>query len=317
MILKSTVTIMGFCPVTDPMLRRVLFLIGEYLALLLLWLCFGGVICCYCGVVIGSMQLMQCTHLAHFRHCSLSELSLNGNSHCPPPPPANRVPLGFVCGYPVSFSGGEQYGGSMFLPSAATDTLQGRAIQHINNTWGSHPHSISRSNWSEGYKTIGIPVCKKKYRPFEFRVRRKNEKTGEVEIVVERMYGCGSHSGVRKMVIERHGERRGWEPFGQWSLSKAKAAARKETVRLNAELNENGSASGGNSEGYDSTTSSSEGETSSPPAMYCRREDITSLKRQQSWQTLCHNGMCNWKMKGKRDDICEEIESERLNKYDV
>eukprot|EP00970_Alexandrium_tamarense_P015092 scaffold4733_cov170-Alexandrium_tamarense.AAC.6 len=230
---------------------------------------------------------------------------------------ANRVPLGFVCGYPVSFSGGEQYGGSMFLPSAATDTLQGRAIQHINNTWGSHPHSIARSNWSEGYKTIGIPVCKKKYRPFEFRVRRKNEKTGEVEIVVERMYGCGSHSGVRKMVIERHGERRGWEPFGQWSLSKAKAAARKETVRLNAELNENGSASGGNSEGYDSTTSSSEGETSSPPAMYCRREDITSLKRQQSWQTLCHNGMCNWKMKGKRDDICEEIESERLNKYDV
>ena len=38
-----------------------------------------------------------------------------------------RVPLGFVCGFPIGH-GGELYGGSMFIPSAATDTKQGKCI---------------------------------------------------------------------------------------------------------------------------------------------------------------------------------------------
>ena len=72
----------------------------------------------------------------------------------------------------------------MFLPSAANDTLQGRAIQKINEKWGVHINSkdndrnpsltcksISHRNksGSTGAETIGIPVCKKKYAPFEFR----------------------------------------------------------------------------------------------------------------------------------------------------
>ena len=65
------------------------------------------------------------------------------------------VPLGFVCGYPLS--GGELYGGSMFIASAANDTLQGRAIHKVNEQWGADFRS-----WN-GRETIGIPVCKKKY----------------------------------------------------------------------------------------------------------------------------------------------------------
>ena len=65
------------------------------------------------------------------------------------------VPLGFVCGYPVPV--GELYGGSMFIASAANDTLQGRAIQKVNEQWGADFRS-----WN-GRETIGISVCKKKY----------------------------------------------------------------------------------------------------------------------------------------------------------
>jgi hypothetical protein len=210
----------------------------------------------------------------------------------------HRVPLGFVCGYPVGI-GGELYGGSMFHPSAATDTLQGRAIQKINEVWGEE-----HRGW-ESYKNIGIPVCKKKYKPFDFTIRRRNE-NGEVEIKVVRMYGCHSHSNIRKAIIEKHGERNGWEPFGQWSLTKAKDAARREAKRLNAQrISSDSSAS---SSGYDSSvsTSSSEEETTS----FCMiKEDFQG---QQPWQGLCNNGKCNWKMRGKYDDIQEEISEELL-----
>jgi len=119
-----------------------------------------------------------------------------------------RVPLGFVCGYPVG-AGGELYGGSMFLPSAASDTLQGKAIQKVNEQWGSIPSKSRRTGGWEGYQSIGIPVCKKKYKPFEFRVERRR-KDGSVEITVERMFGCHAHSNIRKGVIMRHVERKGW-----------------------------------------------------------------------------------------------------------
>ena len=79
---------------------------------------------------------------------------------------SHRVPLGFVCGYPVG-NGGEQYGGSMFIKSAAADTLQGKAIQAVNEKWGDANNSDARRQWG-GRETIGIPVCKKKYSPFAF-----------------------------------------------------------------------------------------------------------------------------------------------------
>ena len=98
----------------------------------------------------------------------------------------------------------------MFIPSAASDTLQGRAIQKINKHWGAMATQSRAGGW-EGHQTIGIPVCKKKYKPFEFKVRRSRRmKDGSEEITVERMYGCQAHSNIRKMVIERHGERKGW-----------------------------------------------------------------------------------------------------------
>ena len=204
-------------------------------------------------------------------------------------------------------SGGELYGGSMFHPSAATDTLQGRAIQRINEVWGEDKHR----GW-DNYKNIGIPVCKKKYRPFEFRIQRST-RMGGVEISVMRMYGCAAHSNRRKAIIERHGERSGWEPFGQWSLAKAKAAARRETARLNGELYNSSSclsaissSSSSSSSGYESNSSMDDNSS-----QICALVDDS--KQQQPWHTLCANGTCNWKIRGKFDDISAEIEEERLS----
>jgi hypothetical protein len=104
----------------------------------------------------------------------------------------------------------------MFIKSAAGDTLQGRAMQAVNEKWG-------EGKWN-GRETIGIPVCKKKYAPFSF----KNE--GGV-IKVERMFGCRCHSELRREKIEMHGVRNGWEPFGQWSMRKAQELARRETEK--------------------------------------------------------------------------------------
>ncbi len=50
----------------------------------------------------------------------------------------------------------------MFIKSAANDTLQGSAIQKVNENWGADFRS-----WV-GHETIGIPVCKKKYGTFLF-----------------------------------------------------------------------------------------------------------------------------------------------------
>jgi hypothetical protein len=186
----------------------------------------------------------------------------------------------------------------MFHPSAATDTLQGRAIQNINAVWGEE-----HRGW-ENYKNIGIAVCKKKYRPFEFQIKQKN-KLGEVEISVVRMYGCSCHTNIRKKIILQHGERNGWEPFGQWSLGKAKAAAKKETQRLNAEMNHNTCSRDTLLSGYTS-------ELENVSLCY-----VGDSKQQQPWQTLCANGTCNWKIRGKFDDICSEIEEEGFERIKV
>eukprot|EP00956_Cyclotella_meneghiniana_P036965 scaffold133326_cov31-Cyclotella_meneghiniana.AAC.3 len=210
----------------------------------------------------------------------------------------------------------------MFHASAAADTLQGRAIQKMNNTWGSH-HRVHRTGYGDDGKSIGIPVCKKKYRPFEFHLKKRRNNDGRVEITVERMYGCGLHSDVRKSTIIKHGERKGWEKFGQWSLSKAKAAAKREAARLNNDIvasvsnNNNNNRSccspscSDSSSGYDSTSSSSEGTDSSSCVNNRKDTGGATERQQQSWQTLCHDGMCNWKVRGKVDDICLEIEEER------
>lgn len=193
----------------------------------------------------------------------------------------------------------------MFHPSAATDTLQGRAINKVNEVWGEDKHR----GW-DNYKNIGIPVCKKKYRPFDFRMTRKN-KMGGVEISVVRMYGCSAHSHLRKAAIEKHGERKGWEPFGQWSLGKAKTAARREAARLNEAYGSSVSllSSDTASSGYDSARSSSScSEEEYSSSSLCQIEDS---KQQKPWDLLCANGSCNWKIRGKFDDICSEIEEER------
>ncbi len=187
------------------------------------------------------------------------------------------VPLGFVCGYPLS--GGEQYGGSMFIKSAANDTLQGRAIQSINERWAINKNF---KNWT-GTETIGIPVCKKKYSPFDF--RKRVEEDGRVYVEVFRMYGCSVHSHMREKIIKKYGVRKGWEPFGQWSMKKAQKIAKELTDRLNTSIES------GDDQSLSSSSSDSDDNT-----------NVLELRR------LCHNGRCAWKLKHKYDDVYEEIQ---------
>lgn len=184
--------------------------------------------------------------------------------------PTFRVPLGFVCGYPVG-NGGELYGGSMFIKSAASDTLQGRAIHAVNTRFG-------EGKWC-GRETIGIPVCKKKYSPFSFKIVRNSD--GTVKVTVERMFGCKCHSDLRKSVIERHGCRSGWEPFGQWSLRKAQEKAKRETDRLNGIQLESGNES----------------------------SDFSS--DDENKLNMCHNGNCAWKVREKFDNVKLELQEEQ------
>jgi hypothetical protein len=165
------------------------------------------------------------------------------------------------------------YGGSMFIKSAATDTCQGRAIQAINEKWG-------EGAWC-GRETIGIQVCKKKYSPFKFAVET-TDSDGRKIVKVERMFGCPHHHNFRKEKIEKYGERQGWEPFGQWSLRKAQDLARRETNKLN---------------GVGDVTSSAD-EESSAASSGSSDEDI---------KTMCHNGKCAWRLRGKYDNVYREI----------
>ena len=170
--------------------------------------------------------------------------------------------------------GGEMYGGSMFMKSAATDTGgQSRAIHAINEKWGEGP-------WC-GRETIGIQVCKKKYAPFNFTVET-TDADGRKIVKVERMFGCPHHHGCRKEKIEKYGERQGWEPFGQWSLRKAQQLARRETNKMNGV---------GDVSTMDEESSAASTESSSD-------EEI---------RTMCHNGKCAWKLKEKYDNVYREI----------
>jgi len=223
-----------------------------------------------------------------------------------------RVPLGFVCGHPVGV-GGELYGGSMFIKSAANDTFQGKAIQSTNQKWGEQ-----KRTWN-GRETIGIQVCKKKYTPFLFNVETveddeidadsgnsvaardtiataENGRRRKKVVKVIRMYGCPHHSNLRKEKIECYGVRSGWEPFGQWSLRKAQQMARRETIRLNSKSDCK----------RDDDCITSIGDTKQGARSFRTDTEINNLENEQI-KTICHNGKCTWKMKDKYDNVYNEI----------
>jgi hypothetical protein len=154
----------------------------------------------------------------------------------------------------------------MFIASAAKDTPQGRAIHAVNEKWGA-----DYRQWT-GRETIGIPVCKKKYSPFDFQIKRNDD--GQVKVNVVRMYGCACHSHLREKVIKKYGERKGWFPFGVWSISKARILARKCGYQI---------------KNQESRVDEGDGSFASE---------------------LCHNGRCMWKKNGKYDDIEAEVHDE-------
>jgi hypothetical protein len=191
-----------------------------------------------------------------------------------------------VCGYPVG-GGGELYGGSMFIKSAANDTLQGKAIQSINTRWGEDSR-----NWS-GRETIGIPVCKKKYAPFSFKVERDAQ--GQAKVTVERMFGCHCHSSIRKKLIPEYGCRTGWEPFGQWSIKKAEEKARRQTDRINSQT--------------EKINGAEEGVTTD--------EGWSSEEEEAKASAMCNNGNCAWKSRQKFDNVKRELTGEESDAEEI
>ncbi|GMI39422.1 hypothetical protein TeGR_g8447, partial [Tetraparma gracilis] len=83
---------------------------------------------------------------------------------------------------------------------------QSAAIQAAIDKWGADLH-----------------CCKKKFKPFRVHVVTTTvDATGKTttRIDVERMFGCQYHHEARKAVIKKHGERKGWQPYGVWSAKK-------------------------------------------------------------------------------------------------
>lgn len=195
----------------------------------------------------------------------------------------------------------------MFSRSAAMDTLQGKAIHSVNMKWGNPSNDASSSTISTaiacsrapGRETIGIPVCKKKYKPFAFHVIKQN---GVYSVQVERLYGCKCHHPQRKHMIEMHGERQGWQPFGAWSLRKAQNQARIEAARLNGEAtNDNSSTST-----VDTRYDDSDEDPSSLANTICAQNEAT-LAIRKSISNICLNGTCTWKLESAYDNIYQEI----------
>lgn len=131
--------------------------------------------------------------------------------------------------------------------------------------------------------------------------KRQRPKLG---VKVERMFGCRCHSGLRKAVIEQHGERIGWEPFGQWSLKKAQELARKEADRLNGISTKTTS---GRSPPVSSISTSSDGGLSEEGWTSASDGEERSSTTNSTLPSMCNNGSCTWKIKTKYDNIYAEI----------
>lgn len=208
----------------------------------------------------------------------------------------------------------------MFIKSAASYTNQGKAIQSINEKWGEES-SGTRRPWN-GRETIGIQVCKKKYSPFLFSVETEDDDEIDAKngngtssssterkrfVKVVRMFGCPYHSDIRKQKIECHGVRKGWEPFGQWSLRKAQQLARRETIRLNSidHMKDDINNSHGDERDKKITPSSSDGKDHS--IIQEGNENCNNDSNIDEIKTICHNGKCLWKKRGKYDNVYNEI----------
>jgi len=73
-----------------------------------------------------------------------------------------------------------------------------------------------------------LHCCKKKFKPFTITIKTTTTVNGKTttSIQVERQFGCAHHHELRKKVIKKHGERKGWQPFGVWSQKKAELRAK-------------------------------------------------------------------------------------------
>jgi len=203
----------------------------------------------------------------------------------------------------------------MFIKSAASYTDQGKAIQSINEKW-CEESSGTRRPWF-GRETIGIQVCKKKYSPFLFTIETTDHDENDAKnsndtrasssqrkkfVKVVRLFGCPHHSDIRKEKIECHGVRKGWEPFGQWSLRKAQQLARRETIRLNSSESKISTSKQGVGWVKNSIEISNNGMIEEVD-----NENCTSCSNIDEIKTICHNGKCLWKKRNKYDDVYCEI----------
>jgi hypothetical protein len=229
--------------------------------------------------------------------------------------------LGFICGYPVKSSGGEIYGGSMFSRSAASDTLQGMAIQDVNTKWGEDV--LNR----KGRETIGGAVCKKKYNPFLFELLESNNRlvstrsnknsrctqteSVQVKVKVERMFGCACHHYQRKKKILKYGLRPGWQSFGVWSLKKAKVYAKREEILLNQQITDTGKYSTLHKVEEDNETIDDNYSTESSvilPVGSKRLFEFEGTNNSSKFvQNSCLNVDFTWKARSAYDDIEKEL----------
>lgn len=192
-----------------------------------------------------------------------------------------------------------------------------------------------------GRETLGIPVCKKKYKPFSFPVILQKQQvvttangqststTSKLryDVQVVRMYACHCHQQQRLQSMLQNGgkPRPGWEPFGQWSMKKAHELARKECIRLNKELQQQQDSRtvtklpstldmdvdvvSLDETSTSSFSSSSATNTSSSSRLESKPSTTTSTTVvSQHSINLCGNGECAWKMKSSQDDIEEELQ---------
>jgi len=203
----------------------------------------------------------------------------------------------------------------MFIRSASMDTKQGQAIHACNIAWGGDNDDGGGDRTTfHGRESIGIPVCKKKYKPFRF--RRRDDGT----IAVERMFACACHDELRKATALQHGLRPGWTDFGQWSRQKATELARKVAAREAAAASASPTPSASSSSSDSENGSSSDSEVEDAIVVVSSKGSSAAAAAAggsgycPELAQLCHNGQCAWKVRNKYDDVAEEIEEMRAER---